>query len=135
MEKRSGDLDRENIPALRTLLAPCLGLVIVEASSPPVRLVRPTPQEHLSRDPSLFHSPHSTTGFLNIYTSIFGCDRDRSPTLHSAPTTMPLLEYPSIYLGRHTSRGMMENTKILVLRLLDRFSELIYIYLTTAIIL
>ena len=33
VEMGSSDLDPENVPALRTLLASCLGLVTVEASS------------------------------------------------------------------------------------------------------
>ena len=60
VEIRSVDLDPDNIPALRTLLASYLGLVTVEASSSTVRLVHFTLQGHLSRDPTLFGSPHST---------------------------------------------------------------------------
>ena len=60
VEIGSTDLDPENVPALRTLVSCCLGLVTVEASSSTVRLVHFTLQEHLSRDPTLFHSSHST---------------------------------------------------------------------------
>ena len=60
VEIGSADLDPENVPAIQTLLASCLGLVTVEASSSTVRLVHFTLQEHLSRDHTLFHSPHST---------------------------------------------------------------------------
>ena len=59
VEIGSMDLDPENVPGLRTLLASCLGLITVETSSSTVRLVHFTLQEHLSRDPTLFHSPHS----------------------------------------------------------------------------
>ena len=48
VEIGSTDLDLENIRPLRTLLASCLGLVTVEASSSTVRLVQFTLQEHLS---------------------------------------------------------------------------------------
>ena len=41
------DLFPENIPALRTLVAPFQGLVTVEASSPTVRLMRLALEEHL----------------------------------------------------------------------------------------
>jgi len=97
VEMGSTDLDPENVPALRTLLSSCLGLVTVEASSSTVRLVHFTLQEHLSRDPTLFHSPHSTIAEVCLTYLNFGCVRDFSPTLHSAPVTMPLLEYASIY--------------------------------------
>ena len=52
------DTDTENVLALRTLVSCCLGLVTVEVSSSTVRLVHFTLQEHLSNDPTLFHSPH-----------------------------------------------------------------------------
>src|SRR5205807_8278059 len=60
VEVGSTDLDVENVPALRTLLASCLGLVTVEESSSTVRLVHYTLKEHLSSDPALFPSPYST---------------------------------------------------------------------------
>ena len=123
VEIGSADLDLENVPALRILLASCLGLVTVEPSSSTVRLVHFTLQEHLSRDPTLFHSPHSTIAEVCLTYLNFGRVRGLSPTLHRAPTTAPLLEYASIYWGGHARRGMTENIKILALRLLDRFSE------------
>ena len=39
VEVGSADLDPENVPAVQTLLASCLGLVTVEASSSTARLV------------------------------------------------------------------------------------------------
>lgn len=44
----SADHDLQYVPALRVLLASCLGLVMVEASSPTARPVHFTLQEHLS---------------------------------------------------------------------------------------
>ena len=123
VELGSADLDPENVPALRTLLTSCLGLVTVEASSSTFRLVHFTLQEHLSRDPTLFHSPHSTIAEVCLTYLNFGCARDLSPTLRSAPETTPLLQYASVYWGTHTRRGMTENVKTLALRLLDKFDE------------
>ena len=123
VEIGSTDLDPENVPALRTLLASCLGLVTVEASSSTVRLVHFTLQEHLSSDSTLFYSPHSTIAEVCLTYLNFRCIRDLSPTLHPAPATMPLLEYASVYWGRHTRKRMTENVKVLALRLLDRFDE------------
>ena len=119
----SADLDPENVPALRTLLSSCLGLVTVEASSSTIRLVHFTLQEHLSRDPTLFHTPHSTIAEVCLTYLNFGCIRDLSPILRSAPATTPLLEYASVYWGRHAREGMTENSKILALKLLARFGE------------
>ena len=57
----SADLYPENVPALPTLLASFLGLITSKPASSTVRLVHFTLQEHhLSRDPTLFHSPRST---------------------------------------------------------------------------
>jgi len=123
VETGSADLDQENIPALRTLLSSCLGLVTVEASSSTIRLVHFTLQEHLSRDPTLFHSPHSTIAEVCLTYLNFGSIKDLSPTLRSAPATTPLLEYASVYWGMHARRGMTENIKTLALKLLDRFDE------------
>src|SRR5205807_8646846 len=123
VEVGSADLDVENVPALRTLLASCLGLVTVELSSSTVRLVHYTLQEHLSSDPALFPSPHSTIADVCLTYLNFECVRDLSPTLRSAPSETPLLEYASYYWGEHTRRGVTENVKMLALRLLDRFDH------------
>jgi len=123
VEIGSADLDPENVPALRTLVASCLGLVTVEASSSTVRLVHFTLQEHLSRDPALFHSPHSTIAEVCLTYLNFRCVRELSPTLYPAPKALPLLKYASVYWGSHTRREEAENIKILALRLLDKFDE------------
>ena len=115
------DLDPENVPALRILLASCLGLVKVEASSSTIRLVHFTLQEHLLGNPTLFHNPHSTIVEVCLTYLNFRCIGDLPPTLESATSTMPLLEYASRYWGEHIRPGMTQNIKILALRLLDRF--------------
>jgi len=123
VEIGSSDLELENIPALRTLTASCLGLVTIEESSSTVRLVHFTLQEHLLNNPTLFHTPHSEIAEICLTYLNYGSVCDLSPTLYSAPLTMPLLEYASCYWGEHARMGMTENGKILALRLLDRFNE------------
>ena len=119
----SADLDPENIPTLQALLSSCLGLVTVEATSSVVRLVHITLQERLLRDPVLFHNPHSAIAEVCLTYLNFRCIRYLSPALHSSPSTTPLLEYASVCWGKHARRGMTENSKMLALRLLDRFDE------------
>ena len=97
VEIGSADLDPEDVPALRTLVASCLGLVVVEASSSTVRLVHITLQEHLLRDPTLFHSPNSVIAEVCLTYLNFGSIKNLSPTLRSAPPTTPLLQYASLY--------------------------------------
>jgi len=117
------ELDPENIPTLRILLSSCLGLLAVEASSSTVRLVHFTLQKHLLNDPTLFHSSHSTIAEVCLTYLNFRSVRDLSPTLNSAPSTMPLLEYASFYWGVHAKRGITEEVKILGLKLLDGHNE------------
>jgi len=123
VEIGSADLDPENVPALRTLVASRLGPVTLEAASSTIRLVHFTLKEHLSSDPTLFHNPH--LGIADVCLTHLNSEpvRGLSLTLHSAPLTMPFLEYTSIYWGRHTEREMMGNTKTLALRLLERFDQ------------
>jgi len=123
VELESTDLDRENIPALRTLLASSLGLVTVEVSSSTLRLVHFTLQEHLLSDPALFHSSHSMIAEACLTYPNFPSVRNLAPTLRFPPATLPLLEYASFYWGEHTKIGMTENVKMLALRLLDKFDE------------
>ena len=123
VEIGSADLDPSNVPPLRTLLASCLGLVTIELSSSRVRLVHFILQEHLLSNPTLFQSPHSTIAEVCLTYLNFRRIGDFPPTLDSATSTMPLLEYASRYWGGHTREGVTEDIKILALRLLDRFDE------------
>jgi len=81
VELGSVDLDLENVPTLRTILASSLGLVTIEASSSTVRLVHFTLQEHLLSISTLFHSPHSTIAEVCLTYLNFGCVRDLSPVI------------------------------------------------------
>ena len=121
VEIGSAELDPENIPAIRTLMSSCLGLVTVEEFSSTVRLVHFTLQEHLLRDPTLFHSPHLEIAEVCLTYLNFRSIRCLPPTLRSAPVTEHLLEYASVYWGSHARREITENIKLLALRLLYRF--------------
>jgi len=123
VEIGSAELDPENIPALRTLLASSLGLVTLDECSSTVGVVHYTLYQYLFRNPALFHSPHSTIVEVCLTYLNFGSLWDLSPTLDSAPSSFPLLEYSSLYWTEHAREGMTENVKILALRLLDRFDK------------
>ena len=123
VEMGSQDLDPKNVPTLQTLLSSCLGLIMVEASSSTIRPVHFTLQEHLLNNPILFHSPHSTIAEVCLTYLNFGCVRDLTPTLLSAPSAMPFLEYASCCWAKHAKMGMTENVKILALGLLGRFDK------------
>src|ERR1700712_3916612 len=108
VEIGSANLDPENVPAIQTLLASCLGLLTVEASSSIVRLVHLTLREHLTNDPTLLHydptirnigptllhsgptllhSSHSTIAEVCLTYLNFGSVRDLSTAQDSAPST------------------------------------------------
>jgi len=122
VEIGSTDLDLANVPAIRTLLSSCLGLLMIETSSSPVRLVHFSLQEHLLSDPTISQSPHSTIAEVCLPYLNFRSVRELSPTLY-APLTMPFLKYASLDWTRHTKKGMTENVRMLALLLLDRFDE------------
>ena len=123
VKEGSTNLDPENIPEIRTILASSLGLITVEASSDTVRLVHFTLQEYLSNNPSLFQSPHSMIAEACLTYLNFRCVRELSPTLSLAPPTVPLVEYASCYWGEHTRREKTGNVSQLALELLIRFEE------------
>ena len=119
----STDLDLENIPEIRTILACSLGLITVEASSSTVRLVHFTLQEYLSHNSGLFQSPHSMIADVCLTYLNFRCVRELSPTLHSAPPALPLVEYASHYWGVHLRRERVETVNPLALGLLIGFER------------
>jgi len=83
----SSNLDVENVPTIRTLLACSLGLITIKASSSTVRLVHFSLQEYLSDNPSLFQSPHSMIAEVCLTYLNFRSVRELSPTLSSGPST------------------------------------------------
>jgi len=105
----SPDLNIEDIPTIQTLLACSLGLITVDASSSTVLLVNSSLQEYLSNNPSLFQSPHSMIAEVCLTYLNFQCVRELSPTLSSAPQTLPLVGYASSYWGKHIRKEETES--------------------------
>jgi len=125
VEAGSTDLNIQNIPSIKTLLACTLGLVTVEKSwySSTVRPVHYTLQEYLSHNPNLFPKPHSMIAEVCLAYLNFHEVRGISPTLYSAPPTVPFVEYASRYWGTHARRETTENVKRLALQLLNGFDK------------
>jgi len=118
----SWDLGPENVPALRTLLPSCLGLVIAEAFLATVHLVCFTLQEHLPIDCTSFHNPHSTTAEVCLIYLNIGYVWSLSPTLRS---TLEQCRFSNMILlaGVPPYNGDDAHAKILVLRLLGKFDK------------
>ena len=119
----SSDLDTQNIPAIETLLACSLGLVVVEESSSTVRLVHYTLQEYLSNNTNLFPNPHSVIAGVCLTYLNFPHVRDFSPAIRSVPPTAPFVEYASCYWGTHARSETTESVKTLALKLLDGYDK------------
>jgi len=80
-------------------------------------------QEYLSDNPSLFQSPHAMIAEVCLTYLNFQCVRELSPTLTSAPPTVPLVGYASCYWGKHIRREKAETVSPLALGLLIRFEQ------------
>ena len=119
----SPDLNVENIPAIKTLLASSLGLITVEASSSTTRLVHFSLQEHICNNPGLFQSPHSMIAEVCLTFLNFKYVRELSPTLDQTPSMVPLVGYASIYWGKHMRREKRGATSPLALQLLFEFER------------
>ena len=118
----SSDMDPEAVPTIRLVLASCLGLLTLEASSSIVQIVHFTLREHLLGN-ILFLSPHSQITEVCLTYLNFRSVIDLSPAMDSAPSTMPFLEYASVCWGEHAKIEMTQNAKILALKLLHRFDK------------
>ena len=123
VEEGSIDLNTQNTPAVETLLTCTLGLVMVEKSSSTFRLIHYTLQEYLSHNPNLFIKPHSIIAEVCLTYLNFRQVRAISPTLRSAPPTIPFVEYASCHWGTHAKREMTEGVKVLALKLLDGYDK------------
>ena len=117
------DLDPDDAPKIETLLGRCLGLITLEKSSATVRLVHSTLRDHLSNTPTIFNSPHTMIAEICLtylhFRSVCGLPLSPLP----AKSAVPLLHYASCNWEKHATRGMTQNVKQLVLRLLDGFSQ------------
>jgi len=123
VEEGSTDLNTQNIPAIETLLASCLGLVTVEKSSSTLRFVHYTLQEYLSHNPNLFIKPHSIIAKVCLTYLNFRHVRGISPTLRSAPPAAPFVKYASCHWGTHARRETTESVKRLALELFDGYDN------------
>ena len=108
VEINSTDLSPENIPAIETVLACSLGLVVVEASSRTVRLIHHTPQEYLSNSTDLFYSPHLTIAQVCLSYLHLPCIGDLLLNLGWPWAQTPLLGYTSCFWGTHIKKEIPE---------------------------
>ena len=123
VEVGSKDLNKDNVPTIRTIMKCGLGLVTVDSSSSTVRLVHFTLQEHILANPTLFPNPHSAIAEVCLTYLNFVCIRDLSPALDSPPPAAPFLQYASCHWGVHARREISKSAIPLALKLLERFDR------------
>jgi len=129
VEIGAADLDSDNVPAIRTLLACCQGLVAVDKEASKVRLIHYTLQEYLRGHPNLFCRAHATMAetclsYLNSH-QVKALSATPSPDLGGTP----FLEYSSVYWGMHARRDLSARAKQLALNLFEDYGNHISIKL------
>jgi len=122
VEIESKDLDPENIRPQNTVLASCLGLVVVDEETSVVRLIHYTLQEYLCL-PGVLPDAHKALGltclvYLN-YNQVKSLPADSQPNLQD----MPFLEYSSVYWGIHAKAELSGCTKSLALEMLPFYDS------------
>ena len=118
----SRDMNYDNIPSEKTLLASCLGLVTVDESSA-VRLVHFTLQEYFNTHSKHFENPRSAMAEVCLTYLNFDSVNELSHSLDSAPVETRLLQYASSYWGIYARNGLTEAVRSLALQLLGKFGK------------
>jgi len=122
VEIGSRDINHDNIPSEKTLLASCLGLVTVDESST-VRLVHFTLQEYFNNHSRHFENPRSTMAGVFLTYLNFDSVNELSHNLDRAPAETRLLQYASSYWGMYARNGLTKGVKSLALQLLGKFGK------------
>ncbi|RPA88673.1 hypothetical protein L873DRAFT_1905956 [Choiromyces venosus 120613-1] len=123
VELETDDLDIDNVPSIRAIVACSLGLVTIDSSSPRVRLVHFTLQEYLHANPTLFQNTHSMMAEVCLTYLNFQYIRELPPTRDWAPWVTPFLDYALCCWGTHTKKESTESVIPLALRLPDAFDD------------
>ena len=101
----STDTNPDNIPSIQTLLASCLGLVIVDREGSTIRLVHFTLHEYLNSRSEVFQNPHSATAEVCLTYLNFDCIRELSLDLYEALQKHPFLNHASCYRKKRNHGG------------------------------
>ena len=130
----------DKIPSIKTLLASCLGLVVVDREESAVRLVHFTLQEYLNSRSETFRNPYAVMAEVCLTYLNFDCIRklqpapskirpgyyryrESSPALDDALQKYPFLEHASRFWGPYARNETTQGIKSLALQLLDGFDS------------
>ncbi|RPA92068.1 hypothetical protein L873DRAFT_1711498, partial [Choiromyces venosus 120613-1] len=123
VEEGATDLNPDNIPSKETLLESCLGLITIDQGAPIIRVVHVTLKEYLSNHSELFENAHSRIAETCLTYLNFRRIKDLPPTIPTAPSTTPFLQYASSYWVTHAKMETAENVKSLALELLSVYPD------------
>jgi len=107
VEIGSKDMNYDNIPSEKTLLASCLGLVTIDESST-VRLVHFTLQEYFNSHSERFENPQSTMAEICLTYLNFDSVNELPHSLDSTPAEKRLLQYASSCWGIRAGNELTE---------------------------
>ena len=113
----STDINTNNVPSIRTVLACCQGLATVDRGSSTIRLIHFTLKEYLSHHANLFDGAHSKIAETCLTYLNFQAIRDLSASLSRNTKDMPILRYASLYWGTHMRREPSDRSRNLALDL------------------
>ena len=123
VEIGSTNFNSDNVPATETLLACCQGLVTVDKEASTARLIHHTLREYLSTHRNLFPQAHLEMA----ETCLTYLNSDQAKALPAKPqpdlSSMPFLEYCSLYWGVHGKRELSERARLLAMELLNRYEN------------
>jgi len=123
VEIGSADINTNNVPSIRTVLACCQGLVAVDKGSSTVRLIHFTLKEYLSNQTDLFDRPHSKIAETCLTYLNFQSIKDLSASPFRNLRGTPFLDYSSIHWGAHMRIEFSDHSRCLALDLLDQYDH------------
>ena len=101
VEIGSTDINTNNVPSIRTVLACCQGLATVDRGSSTIRLIHFTLKEYLSHHADLFDGAHSKIAEACLTYLNFQAIKDLSASPSRDTGDMAILKYASLYWGVH----------------------------------
>ena len=130
----------DKIPSIQTLLASCLGLVVVDREESAVRLVHFTLQEYLNSRSEMFQNSYAVMAEVCLTYLNFDCikklrpaprithpmlhmNEQSSPALDDALQKYPFLEHASRFWGPYARNETTQGIKSLALQLLNEFDS------------
>ena len=114
------EININNVPSIRTVLACCQGLAAVDKGSSTIRLIHFTLKEYLSRHADLFDKPHSRIAETCLTFLNFQAIKDLSTNPSRDPGDTTILRYASIHWGTHMRIEHSDRARNLALDLLTQ---------------